>query len=126
MKESLKEIGSDYASTIRDLVEALDSEQEEIREAAILEIKERPLEVCFRSGWEPANCWGNGKAIDPAEIYILLTTGGPAVRIRGEWNQHLETLDNPILEIQDWGTSWERYYEKDFDEILLSFVNCLL
>ena len=59
-----------------------------------------PLSVLVRSGWEP-----NPDEWSPAEYEILLTTGGPALRIRGE----LDVLAEPIsarLQYQDWGTPW--------------------
>lgn len=42
---------------------------------------------------------------------ILLTTGGPALRIVGELNQWEEPA-RCWLEMQDWGTPWTRYYNR--------------
>jgi len=40
------------------------------------------------------------------EFTILLCTGGPAVRIIGELNEHQEP-ESARIEYQDWFTAWE-------------------
>ena len=46
---------------------------------------ELPLSVLVRSAWsEP------GSELQPVEYKILLCTGGPAVRIRGDLSEHCE------------------------------------
>lgn len=65
-------------------------------------IEEDALSLEVRSDWQSM-----GEPLEAAEFCILLTTGGPAVRIVGE-------LDNgepsrPRLEVQDWGTPWTHY-----------------
>lgn len=74
---------------------------DEAREA----IEESPLSVEVRSGWHAVGATPDEPA---AEYCILLTTGGPALRIVG-------ALDNgspdewPRLEWQDWGVPWTAY-----------------
>ena len=73
-------------------------------------MRESMLSVEIRDGWR---CPGDGASLDPMEFRILLTTGGPALRVMGE-------LDNgePIrcwLEIQDWGTPWTRHFSRSAD-----------
>ena len=74
-------------------------------------IQEDPLSVEVRSGW------GNvGSEMQAEEFCILLCTGGPAVRIRGE-------LDNGApcsawMEYQDWGTGWNQFYDAHQDVLL--------
>ena len=74
-------------------------DQEQAREA----VQNDPLEVAVRSGWEQP-----GAELEPAEYYILLCTGGPAVRITGALDEHGEPV-TARLEFQDWFTYWERY-----------------
>jgi len=64
-------------------------------------IQEDPLSIQVRGGWHDV-----GEVDEPAaEFEILLTTGGPALRIRGDLGQHSQPL-RPRLEYQDWGTPW--------------------
>lgn len=51
---------------------------------------------------------------------ILLTTGGPAVRIMGELDANGE-LDRAWLEVQDWGTPWTLYHEHGIGEAIESY-----
>jgi hypothetical protein len=65
---------------------------------------ESPLEISVRSGWY---CPG-GEDVEPAEYCVLLTTGGPALRIRGD----IARFGEPVsvkLEWQDWGVPWTEY-----------------
>jgi hypothetical protein len=50
---------------------------------------------------------------------LLLTTGGPAVRIMGETDGNEPT--RAWLEVQDWGTPWTDYYEPGIGEVLLDY-----
>lgn len=70
-------------------------------------MREAALSVEIRKGWKSP---GDGESMDPVEFRILLTTGGPALRIVGELNH-----DEPSrcwLEHQDWGTPWTRYFSR--------------
>lgn len=87
-------------------------------ESAQLRIQEDALEVTVRSDWYPAGDESSGAT----EFCILLTTGGPAVRIMGE-------LDNGSpsrawLEVQDWGTPWTHYREDGLSDVLLAYAGC--
>jgi hypothetical protein len=75
---------------------------EEEREAAQTRIDEDPLSVEVRGGWHPAG----GEGAKPIEFMILLCTGGPAVRIRGELDSYSEP-EKPRIEYQDWFTPWQ-------------------
>lgn len=73
------------------------------RDEAIDRLLEDALEVCYRSDWATY-----GDTLEPSEFYILLCTGGPAVRIRGD----LDEVGYPTrayMEYQDWGTPWTHY-----------------
>lgn len=106
--ERLAEIEEERAELIQELDE-IEAEIDscESREDAEQRIQEDALEVCVRSGWhEP----GDSEA-EAEEFYILLCTGGPAVRIRGELNS-----GEPFrawMEYQDWGTPWTQYFDAD-------------
>jgi hypothetical protein len=78
-------------------------------------IDEDPLSVEIRSGW-----YQPGDTPEPEEFNILLCTGGPAVRIMGELDQHKQPC-RAWLEYQDWGTPWTHYYEKDTQDALLTY-----
>jgi hypothetical protein len=82
------------------------------REDAEQRIQEDALSVEVRSGWTTLD-----NALEAEEFMILLTTGGPAVRIRGELDQY-KTPDRAWLETQDWGTPWARYFDADQDVLL--------
>ena len=68
------------------------------------EIYNYPLEVTVRTGWVSPG----SEDPDWYEYQILITTGGPAVRIIGDLNTYNEP-DNVILQHQDWFESWTVY-----------------
>ena len=66
---------------------------------------ESALSVETRGAWRSLGAPDDG----PAEYVITLTTGGPALRIRGGLNQYGEpgdTTERLALQWQDWGTPW--------------------
>lgn len=68
-------------------------------------IQEAPLSVDARTGWN-----NPGAAdVQPEEFCILLSTGGPALRIRGELDRGMQPR-RAWLEYQDWGTPWTEYH----------------
>ncbi len=77
-------------------------------------IQEMPLCVEVRDGWRQPG----GERGEAEEFSILLSTGGPALRIYGEIGGRHE------LQWQDWGTPWTDYYEttQDEDEAIAAFV----
>ena len=88
-------------------------DQDEARER----IEEDALSVEVRSDWVTP-----GEEMTPGEFCILLSTGGPAVRIRGE----LDGLGQPLrawLEVQDWFKPWTDYVPADQDT-LLTYARC--
>ena len=80
-------------------------------------IHEDPLEIMVRSDWEPT-C----ETLTPTEFCILLTTGGPAVRIRGELNEYREPC-RAWLEVQDWFKPWTQFFPASQDT-LLTYASC--
>ena len=81
-------------------------------------IQESPLSVEVRSDWRnPGDDHG-----DPSEFKILLSTGGPALRIMGELDEHNQP-SRAWLEYQDWGTAWTQYFKAE-QSTLLAFASC--
>ncbi len=82
-------------------------------------VQESALSVEVRSGWstDPAD-------LKPEEFRILLTTGGPALQIMGELDDHGEPR-RAWLECQDWGTPWTEYHGDacSMDDVL-AFARC--
>jgi len=102
-----------WLDNIREMVAALEAlESGETEEATIdgdtyadpdevrERIQESALSVQVRSGW-----YTPGETPTAEEFCILLTTGGPALRIIGELDDYGQP-DNARLEYQDWGTPW--------------------
>jgi len=87
-------------------------------EAARQSISEDPLSVEVRSEWHTP-----GEDEAPTEYTILLCTGGPAVRIIGELDEHGQP-ETATIEYQDWFTPWERYGDisDEEDETLLTYA----
>lgn len=66
-------------------------------------ITESPLSVQVRSGWHSV-----GEQPEDVEFEILLSTGGPALRIIGDLGCD-NAPENPRLQYQDWGIPWTEY-----------------
>lgn len=99
------------AEELRELIEAAgDCESSEDAEERI---QDDALSVEVRSDWRSVGDADDG----PTEFRILLCTGGPAVRIRGELNEYREPV-RAWLEYQDWGTPWTQYFGADADTLL--------
>ena len=93
-REELEELESD----------AGDAESEdEAREI----LQQDPLSVEYRSGWST-----DPRELEPEEFCVLLCTGGPAVRIRGELGER-GSIHRAWLEYQDWFTPWTHYSDAD-------------
>jgi hypothetical protein len=103
-REALTQWETDNAEELAELeAQAGDCESEE---SARERINEGPLSVEVRSDWASP-----GEPLEAAEFCILLCTGGPAVRIRGELDR-----GEPVrawIEYQDWGTPWTQYFGAD-------------
>lgn len=107
---------------LNELVEAatVDGHEFKSQEEARERIQESPLSVQVRSGWyTPGECGVPA----PEEFEVLLSTGGPALRILGELDEHGEPA-RAWLEYQDWGTSWTHFYVKGGTDDLLAFCQC--
>lgn len=86
----------------------------------IQEIHESPLSVQVRGGWHSP---GDPEGTEPEEYEVLLSTGGPALRIVGRLGRFClpETAE---LQWQDWFKPWTPcYVTDDQEEVLLRFVS---
>ncbi len=104
--------GEDCEYDITDFA-GLDSEDYHDGDAAREAIEEDALSVEVRGGWHSP-----GEDADDEEFMILLTTGGPALRIvgeLGEWN----TPKRPRLEMQDWFVPWQEVILDSEDQAIL-------
>ena len=88
---------------------------EEIRESVL----NSALSVEFRSGW-----YSSPEDETKAEEFrILLTWGGPALRIIGKLDDYGPI--EPKLQFQDWGTPWTDFeITEDQQKALNWFCNC--
>lgn len=107
---------NDYAEEYADLVAAANgnTNEDEAREA----IQNDALDVQVRTDWYSAGL--DNASVKPSEFYILLCTGGPAVRIMGE----LDECGNPCrawIEYQDWGTPWTQLFGEIEQSTLLAY-----
>lgn len=89
----------DQLQRLKAAVHTSDEAYETVRE----EILESPLCLSVRSDWAPL-----GGALEPAEFCILLSTGGPALRIVGTLGR-FGCPENSRMQHQDWGTPWTDY-----------------
>lgn len=94
-----------WAQTIADMVAALDADAgcDDAQEA----IQEAPLSVSVRSDW-----YSPGAEPEAIEYQILLSWGGPSLRITGQLGAHGEA-GTAHLEYQGWGTPWTRYHPRN-------------
>jgi hypothetical protein len=85
-------------------------------------IQEDALSLEVRSDWYSPGADADDDARKPAEFCLLLTTGGPAVRIVGDLDEHGEP-SRPRLQVQDWGKPWTEYLDAD-SAVLLAYCQC--
>ena len=76
------------------------SEEEEEIEQTRESILNSALSVEFRSGWST-----NPEELEIEEFKILLSWGGPALRVIGDLDQYKQP-ENIKMQFQDWGTPW--------------------
>lgn len=85
---------------IGELVLNLNNSTDDQYDAALEAIEEYPLALTVRAGWTSIT-----DRLEADEYCILLSTGGPAVRLTGPLSTELEPI-GAALEHQDWGTPW--------------------
>ena len=106
--EALTQWETDNAEELAELEDAAGDCED--FDAARDNIQEDPLEVRVRSDWTNP-C----EPLEAGEFMILLCTGGPAVRIRGELNRGEPC--RAWLEHQDWGTPWSQWFGASSDTL---------
>ena len=113
-KQNLDHWDEENADELRELTTAatLEGDLQTDADSVRRRIEESPLSVQIRSGWVSP-----GDDMQAEEFEILLTTGGPALRIRGELDEHKQA-DRAWLEYQDWGTPWTQYFEVEQSTLL--------
>jgi hypothetical protein len=80
------------------------------------QLLDMPLSLQVRSGWTDL-----GETLRPEEFEILLSTGGPAVRIVGDLDQNGEPT-SARLEAQDWFTRWFEVFAPHVHTTALEFA----
>jgi len=91
---------------------------EEIRQS----ILDSALSVQFRNGWY-SDLYHLKGVTEPIEFKILLSWGGPALRVIGEIEENFAV--NPKLQYQDWGTPWtDLNITEEQQKALNWFCNC--
>ena len=103
------------AAELADLVAAAGDCEDEA--SARERIQEAPLCIQVRSGWHRPG----DSDVKHGEFEILLCTGGPAVRIRGELDDHRQPT-RAFMQYQDWNTPWTDYYESGAGADLLEYA----
>jgi len=105
-----------HGEEFRELIEAAGecSSVDEAREV----IQEDCLSVEVRADWHAV---GDTPDVANGQFVLLLSTGGPASRIRGELSNG--EPHRAWLEVQDWGTSWTQYFGIEQDT-LLAYTRC--
>ena len=86
-------------------------------EALEEQTRDSVLAVDVRSGWE-----SDPSQLRPEEFQILLSTGGPALRLIGCLDENLCPC-RVRMEHQDWGTPWTEFFPVDRDA--LAWFACL-
>jgi hypothetical protein len=75
------------------------------------EVQEGPLSLLVREPWHQP-----GDSPKPSEYELLLTTGGPGLRIWGDIDLDGEP-ENARLEMQDWGLPWREVWPCEVEEM---------
>ena len=104
-----------WLAEIVELAARLQSSDYETADAARDEAMERPLSVEVRDAWRAPTMPGEPIDQDPVEFSILLTTGGPGLRVWGDFGPGM-AVDRAELQYQDWGTPWTYLPVSDEEE----------
>ena len=114
-EKSFQQVANEHAhNSIEWMREHLDDEEQRDRISS-----EDALSIQVRSDWHTP-----GESGDLTEYEILLGTGGPATRIRGDLSEHKEPM-TATFEYQDWFKPWtEVYTDSADDEVMLTYAQC--
>lgn len=123
---------------IREMVEALNKAAEIASRSTVqvgLEDAERAihedaLSVEVRSGWHQPGVDNPNERLQATEYRILLCTGGPAVQIVGDLNEHGEP-ETAVMQVQDWFLPWTDFHParpaddtQSTGDTLLAYARC--
>lgn len=118
LRDSIDELDEEELAELKELEQIADNceSEDEARER----IEQDALDVAVRTEWYSPGATD----VKPDQFYILLCTGGPAVRIMGELDEFGQP-DRAWLEYQDWGTPWtERINSAGEMETLIAYAEC--
>jgi hypothetical protein len=122
--DKLQQIATDTFDTIKELIEALHTANDDGDHQAIDDahdaIYAHALSVEVRSDWTAVS-----SPMTASEFRILITWGGPAVQIVGQLNDHNEPA-TATLQSQDWFLPWRDWVSPDdtADAILIEYARC--
>ena len=118
MSDNSRQQAEAQLTAIKEMLQAVENAADDEREAAEQAIYDDPLEVSVRcSSW--SSPYDN---LEPDEYRVLLCTGGPAVQITGDLNEHMQPV-TARLQHQDWFEPWETLSIDDKDtETLLTYA----
>lgn len=85
---------------------------DEVAEAIVEKMRESVLSVDVRSDWQSPD-----EHLNPQEFQILLSTGGPALRLLGDLDEH-GTPHRVFMQHQDWGTPWTQCFDVDHEALM--------
>ena len=115
--------GRGWYQNIVELLEKLDHAADgSFRDDVQREIEEGPLSIMVRDGWRSPTAGALGEHAGADEYEILLSTGGPALRIYGQIGEYNEPK-TAELQAQDWFTPWVRVPDCE-EEKLLAYARC--
>jgi hypothetical protein len=116
MSEHAIQNAKEWLKDITDLADRLGDADRHIRESAAREVEESPLSIQVRDGWRML---GESPRRSAEEFEVLLSMGGPALRIRGGFDAYGGPCDAE-LQWQDWGTPWTHYPTNPTEDAAIS------
>lgn len=107
-EQDFQEVANGYAAR------SIEGMREELADEAQRELicSEGALDVEVRGDWHQP---GSEEDSKPTEYFILLGTGGPASRIRGELSEYQQP-ETAVFEYQDWFKPWTAAWVSAEDE----------
>jgi len=95
---------------------AADPDRESVADGIHDMVQEDPLSVEVREDWHEVE-----EEPEMAQYRILITTGGPALRLVGALED--SEPDSAGLEWQDWGTPWTQYISPGCSDALIWYAS---
>jgi len=117
--EHARENAKGWLASIEEMLASLTPDASTYETEEKQNIHESVLSVMVRDDWRQPS--SSECREGPDEYEILLTTGGPALRIWGKLDEHCQP-HTAELQMQDWGTPWTRYPAPE--ATLINFASC--